>query len=113
VSARSWHFRPRAAPDAAAYVQEGVASRVYPHRARFLVHAPAATVRAQISASAAVVRGRGGEDCEVLSGGGNLDVVLMHVLFLGHDFEVLEPPELATRCREFAERLASAGQGRG
>ena len=56
VSARTWRFRPRAAPDAAAYVQEGVASRVYPHRARFLVHASADTVRAQIPASAAVVR---------------------------------------------------------
>lgn len=47
VSARAWRFRPRAAPDAATYVQEGVASRVYPHRARFLVHAPAGTVRAR------------------------------------------------------------------
>ncbi|MFI6980947.1 WYL domain-containing protein [Embleya sp. NPDC050154] len=109
VSARTWRFRPRAAPDAAAYVQEGVASRVYPHRARFLVHASADTVRAQISASAAVVRPRGSRRCEVLSGAGNLDVVLMHVLLLGHDFEILDPPELASRCRVLAERLLAAG----
>ncbi len=51
VSARTWRFRPRAAPDAARYVQEGVASRVYPHRARFLVHASAETVREQVPAS--------------------------------------------------------------
>lgn len=48
VSARTWRFRTRAAPDAATYVQEGVANRVYPHQARFVVHASADTVRAQI-----------------------------------------------------------------
>lgn len=109
VSARTWHFAPRAAPDAATYVQEGVASRVYAHQAHFLVHAPADTVRAQIPASAAVVRGRGTTRCEVVSGADSLDVVLMHVLLLGHDFEVLDPPELARRCKSLAERLLSAG----
>ena len=109
VSARTWRFRPRAAPDAATYVQEGVASRVYPHRARFLVHAPADTVRAQIPASAAVVRQRGSELCEVISGAASLDFVLMHVLLLGHEFEVLDPPELRRRCRVLANRLLSAG----
>jgi predicted DNA-binding transcriptional regulator YafY len=109
VSARTWRFRPRAAPDAATYVQERVASRVYPHQARFLVHAPADTVRAQIPASAAVVRPRGSELCEVLSGAGSLDFLLMHMVLLGHDFEALDPPELGTRCRVLAERLLSAG----
>ncbi|MDX3227627.1 helix-turn-helix transcriptional regulator [Streptomyces sp. ME19-01-6] len=109
VSARTWRFRPRAAPDAATYVQESVASRVYPHQARFLVRASADTVRAQISASAAVVRRRGSELCEVLSGAASLDFVLMHVLLLGHDFEVLDPPELGRRCRALAEKLLSAG----
>ncbi|ADI04689.1 DeoR family transcriptional regulator [Streptomyces bingchenggensis BCW-1] len=109
VSARTWRFRPRAAPDAATYVQEGVASRVYPHQARFLVHASADTVRAQIPASAAVVRSRGSGLCEVLSGAASLDFVLMHVLLLGHEFEVLDPPELGKRCRALAERLLSAG----
>ncbi|MEJ3652470.1 YafY family protein [Actinomycetes bacterium KLBMP 9759] len=110
VAARTWRFRPRPAPDAAAYVQEGVASGVYSHQARFLVHAPAETVGAQISASAAVVRPRGDDRCEVLSGADrSLDVVLVHILLLGHAFEVLDPPELRTRSRELAERLASAG----
>ncbi|WP_052423125.1 helix-turn-helix transcriptional regulator [Nonomuraea candida] len=109
VSARTWRFRPRPAPDAAAYVQESVASRVYPHQARFLVHAPAGTVRAQIPASAAVVHGRGEGRCEVVSGGGDLDVVLVHVLLLGHEFEVLDPPWLGERCRVLAARLLAAG----
>ncbi|MGW0905284.1 helix-turn-helix transcriptional regulator [Streptomyces sp. NPDC002853] len=109
ASARTFRFTPREAPDAAAYVQEGVASRVYTHQARFVVHAPADTVRAQIPASAAVVRPRGSGRCEVLSGGERLDAVLMHVLLLGHDFEVLDPPELGERCRVLAKRLRSAG----
>ena len=109
VCARTWHFRPREAPDAATYVQEAVASRVYPHQARFLVHAPADTVRAQIPASAAVIRPRDSERCEVLSGARNLDFVLMHVLLLGHNFEVLSPAELGKRCRVLANRLLSAG----
>jgi predicted DNA-binding transcriptional regulator YafY len=110
VSARTWRFRPRPAPDAATYVQEGVASRVYPHQARFLVHASAETVRAQVPAAAAVVRQRGSGLCEVLSGADSLDFVLMHVLLLGHDFEVLEPAELGSRCRALAEKLLSAAR---
>ncbi|MGO1057418.1 helix-turn-helix transcriptional regulator [Crossiella sp. CA198] len=108
VAARAWRFRPRPVPDAATYVQEGVASRVYPHQARFLVHAPAELVRTQIPAAAAVVRPREDNRCEVLSGGANLDAVLMHVLLLGHDFQVLDPPELGQRARELAERLRAA-----
>ncbi|MGC7094269.1 helix-turn-helix transcriptional regulator [Amycolatopsis lurida] len=109
VIARTWHFKPREAPDAATFVQESVAVRVYAQQARFLVHAPASTVRAQIPASAAVVRPRGKQRCEVLSGAASLDFVLLHVVLLGHDFEALDPPELAERCRVLAERLRAAG----
>ncbi len=108
VSARTWRFRPRPAPDAATYVQEAVAARVYQHQARFLVHASADTVRAQIPASAGVVHPRGTGHCEVLSGAGTLDFILMHVVLLGHDFEVLDPPELRDRCRALAEKLLAA-----
>jgi predicted DNA-binding transcriptional regulator YafY len=45
----------------------------------------------------------------VVSGAASLDFVLMHVLLLGHEFEVLDPPELRTRCRVLADRLLSAG----
>jgi hypothetical protein len=47
VSARTWRFRPRAAPDAATYVQEGVWRVGSTRTRRFLVHASADTVRAQ------------------------------------------------------------------
>jgi predicted DNA-binding transcriptional regulator YafY len=108
VSARTWRFRPRTAPDAAAYVQEAVASRVYPHQARFLVKAPASTVRAQLPASAAVVRPVADDRCEAVSGAGSLDFVLMHMVLLGHDLQVLDPPSLKERCEVLARRLLSA-----
>lgn len=109
VTARTWRFRPRPAPAAATYVQEGVASRAYPHSARFLVHAPAETVRDQVPAAAAVVRPLDSDHCELLSGADDLDRVLAHVLLLGHEFEVLDPPELAARCHTLAQRLVRAG----
>ncbi|MCO8270154.1 YafY family transcriptional regulator [Actinoplanes sp. TRM 88003] len=108
VAARTWRFRPREAPDAAAYVQESIASRVYRHQARFLVRAPFATVRAQIPASAGLVRPAEGGS-EVVSGADNLDFVLLHMTLLGHDFEVLDPPELRDRCAVLATRLTRAG----
>lgn len=106
ATARTWRFTPREAPDAAGYVQEGVASRGYPRQARFLVHAPAATVRDQIPARAAVVHERGERACEVHAGAEDLDYVLLHVGLLGHEFEVLEPPDLAERAAQLAGRLA-------
>ena len=109
VAARTWRFRPRPAPDAARYVQEGVASRAYPHQARFLVHAAADTVRTQIPAAAAVVLPLEDNCCEIRSGATNLDVVLMYVALLGHEFEVLDPPELVVRAHEIAQRLMAAG----
>lgn len=45
----------------------------------------------------------------MLSGAADLDRVLLHVLLLGHDFEVLDPPDLGKRCRALAEKLLSAG----
>ncbi|MGN5239272.1 MULTISPECIES: WYL domain-containing protein [unclassified Rhodococcus (in: high G+C Gram-positive bacteria)] len=109
VTARTWRFRPRPAPDAAAYVQEGVASRAYRKQARFLIRAPADVVRRQISSSAAMVKPRDHHSCEVVSGADDLDIVLWYVLMLGHEFDVLEPPELAARCVELGERLIGVG----
>ncbi|UFU08258.1 helix-turn-helix transcriptional regulator [Ruania halotolerans] len=111
VAARTWRFTPREAPDAAAYVQDGVTSRVYRRQARFLVEAPAETVRRQIPASAAVVIERPGERCEVRAGSDDLDFVLLHVALLGHEFTVLEPPDLGDRAADVAARLGRASGG--
>ena len=87
-----------------------MASRVYPHQARFLVHAPADTVRRAdpgVGGRGPAAGRRSAARCSAAPR--SLDFVLMHVVLLGHDFEVLDPPELAERCRVLAERLARAG----
>ncbi|MFD4407545.1 hypothetical protein ACFWPH_32745 [Nocardia sp. NPDC058499] len=38
----------------------------------------------------------------------SLDAVLLHMILLGHDFEVLNPPELAQSCHVSARRLRTA-----
>ncbi|MFF2550228.1 helix-turn-helix transcriptional regulator [Nocardia sp. NPDC058058] len=111
VAARTWHFDPRPAPDPAPYVQDGVTTRVYPEQAGFLIRAAADTVRAQVPPSAASVHARDADTCELRSGAANLDAVLMHVALLGHDFEVLYPPELIARRRSLAIALGSAASG--
>ncbi|WP_460703681.1 helix-turn-helix transcriptional regulator [Myceligenerans halotolerans] len=109
VRARTWRFEQRAVPaEAAAYVQEAVADRVYPRHARFLVRAAADVVRARVPASAAVVHPRDATTCEISAGGRDLDLLLLHVTLLGHEFEVLEPAELVERCEIMAARLRSA-----
>jgi predicted DNA-binding transcriptional regulator YafY len=112
VAGRTWRFQPRPAPDAAAFVQENVSSRVYRHQVRFLVQAPASTVREQIPVSAAVVKSRGEGVCEVVSGADHPDVVLLHMLLLGHEFSILEPLSLRERCAVLASRLLSASGAR-
>jgi predicted DNA-binding transcriptional regulator YafY len=108
LTATTLRFRPRETPDAVAFVQEGVASRVYRHQARFLVHAPAAVVRARIPGSAGVVEPRDDDTCEVRSGAHSLDFILLHMTLLGHAFEVLDPPELRDHCEILAQRLLAA-----
>ncbi|WP_323806197.1 WYL domain-containing protein, partial [Streptomyces venezuelae] len=86
---------------------EGVASRVYARQARFLVHAPASVVRGQVPPSAALVRPLGDDRCELVTGAADLDFLIMRVLLLGHPFEALDPPDLASHCHALAQRLLS------
>ncbi|WP_184956676.1 helix-turn-helix transcriptional regulator [Paractinoplanes abujensis] len=110
IAELSWRFVRRETPDAAEFVQESVSSRVYRYQGHFLVRAAAATIRALIPASAAVVRAKTATTCEVTSGAADLDFILMHMVLLGHDFEVLDPPELRDRCSVLAARLRAAGK---
>ena len=99
------------APDAASYVQEGVASRVYAHQARFLVHAAG---RRGARPGAGLGGRRPGPRRRALRGRHAAPTTstssLLHLALLGHDFEVLEPPELRDRCAVLAGRLLAAGR---
>ena len=101
-------FTPREAPDAAAYVSEGVSSAPYRYRARVRLAAPVATVRPLIPPTVGVLEPDGAAACVVTTGGDRLDWLAMHLAVLGVEFTVLEPAELADTVREIGARMLRA-----
>lgn len=109
----TWRFRPRDHPDPVRHVQQGVVSSPYPHVARVRVHAPAGVVAAAVPARAASVEAVDDASCVLVAGGENLRGLAFHLAILGHDFEVLEPPELAEALRALGGRMLRAASGEG
>jgi predicted DNA-binding transcriptional regulator YafY len=105
-------FSPRDIPggDLAAYVSRSVSTDAYPFRARVIVHAPREVVAQQVSPLTARLEALDGDRCVLEAGGGGLDGIALHIALLGHDFEVLEPPELSERIRTLATRLTRAAK---
>ncbi|MEG8278677.1 helix-turn-helix transcriptional regulator [Streptomyces sp. AHA2] len=109
-------FVPRDPPaeDLAAYVSQGVSTRVYATHAVVRLFAPLAEAREHISPSAGVLEAEGPDTCLLRCGAGSLDVMVIHVVMLGFDFEVLEPAGLVDaigRTRDRLDRaLTRAGQ---
>jgi predicted DNA-binding transcriptional regulator YafY len=108
VEARGWRFRPRDAPDAAAYVQRAITQSVYDHTARVRIAAPMAAVQAHVPASVGTVTADGRRHCILAIGGNDLEWMALHLGRLPWEFEVLEPPELLEVIREIARRLTGA-----
>ncbi|WP_330176527.1 YafY family transcriptional regulator [Streptomyces sp. NBC_01498] len=103
-------FTPREPPaeDLAAYVSEGVSTRAYPAVAVIRLHAPAAEAARLVSPSAGVLEPLDEHSCLLRTGAGSLDVMVVHLMLLGIDFEVVEPPELTERLRTARDRLSRA-----
>ncbi|MFD7664645.1 helix-turn-helix transcriptional regulator [Streptomyces sp. NPDC059788] len=103
-------FTPRPAPadDLAAYVSRGVSTHVYAERATILLHASAEEAAQQITPSSGVIEPLDEHRCLLHTGAHSLDVLVIHVVLMGFDFEVREPPELAGRIREVRDRLTRA-----
>ena len=100
-------FTPRQPPDGdfAAYVARSVSYAPYPHRALVTVHAPLESVAERIPAAVGTLEAIDQRTCLLRTGACSLDALAVHLALLGFDFEVREPPELAARIRELAERL--------
>lgn len=103
-------FTPRTPPagDLAAYVSKGVSTRAYASHAvvRLLVPLQEATER--ISPSAGTLEADGPDACLLRTGAPNLDVMVIHVMMTGFEFEVLEPVELTETIRTSRDRLSRA-----
>ncbi|MCP9968297.1 WYL domain-containing protein [Actinomadura madurae] len=113
VTATTWRFRPREHPDPVAYVQRSVTAAPYRHVARVRLDAPADRVRELVPPQVGRVENEGGGRCVLVAGGDDLDWLAVHVVRLGFDAEVLEPPELREAAARLARRLAAMAAGDG
>ncbi|ADO69552.1 helix-turn-helix transcriptional regulator [Stigmatella aurantiaca] len=105
---RSFKARPLPSEDVAAYVSQAVSTDAYRFRARVTVHAPARVVSEQLSGVAARVEALEEERCIIHTGGDSLEALAFHLGWMGFEFTVHEPKELAEHLRRLSERLARA-----
>ncbi len=103
-------FRPRELPaaDAAAFVRAGVDNLTTTYQVEVVVEAPAATIRQRIGRWAEVtdidpVR------CRVAMTADSLDWPTMALGVVGAHFQVVSPPELLDRVRDWGRRFSQAG----
>lgn len=108
VAARGSTFAPREAPDAAEYVGRSISSSPYRYRARVRYHAPEAVVAQKFPPASATVEADGPDACIVTAGADDPERMVLYFATVGHDFEVLEPPEVAAAVRAVADRLRAA-----
>ncbi|MFG2077742.1 helix-turn-helix transcriptional regulator [Nonomuraea maritima] len=102
-------FTPRELPedgDVAAYVEKGVNTAMWRHRATVLLHAPVEEMRALKHP----LEFEPVDDATCLAhlGGDDLYRMAVWIGFLGVDFEVLDPPELAEQVLLLADRYRRA-----
>ncbi|MFJ2651342.1 helix-turn-helix transcriptional regulator [Streptomyces sp. NPDC087420] len=106
-------FPPREAPaeDLAAYVSRGVSTRVYAAEAVIRLPVSAEEAARSVSPSTGVLEAVDAHSCLLRTGAGSMEVMAFHVLSVGLDFEVVEPPELVDHIRALRDRLSRALPG--
>jgi predicted DNA-binding transcriptional regulator YafY len=106
--------RPLPAADPAAladWVARRVATGAWRYRARVTVFAPAAAVSERIGPYVGTVTAVSSESCTLDTGSDSLATMAVYLGFLGWDFRVDSPPELAVEVRALAERYQRALPG--
>jgi predicted DNA-binding transcriptional regulator YafY len=105
-------FRPRALPaaDAAEFVRSNANAAPGGWQVRILVEAPAAVVRERIGRWATIEEDGPGRCLVTMTPGDNLDWPVIALGVAGADFQVLSPPELATRIGEWGARFSRAAR---
>lgn len=102
-------FKPRKAPgDFAMFVAKSLAQVRYPFRARVTLHAPAPSLAERIPPSAGVLEAINQDSCVLHTGSQSLEGLTIHLLLLGVQFQVHEPPELIAYIRTLTGRLQTA-----
>ncbi|MGW6461368.1 helix-turn-helix transcriptional regulator [Streptomyces sp. NPDC055078] len=118
-------FTPRTPPaeDLAGYVSRGVSTHAYPEWAVIRLHTSAAEAARHIGPSDGVLEPDGpdgspgsagspgpdgAESCILRTGAASLELMVIHVMLMGVDFEVIEPVELTDHIRAVRDRLSRA-----
>ncbi|XVU21494.1 helix-turn-helix transcriptional regulator [Actinoplanes sp. CA-054009] len=99
------HFTPRPVPPSPA-VARGLQEATWHYRARVIVHAPAAHVRARLPI-ATDIEPLTGDRCAFTPGSDSPETLALWLGFLGADFEVVDAPELLAAVRHLAARYAA------
>jgi predicted DNA-binding transcriptional regulator YafY len=103
-------FSPRALPpedEVAARVARGIGEATWRYRARVVVHASAAYVRARLPIPVEV-RSLGQDRCTFEPGSDHPQMLALYLGLLDADFEIEDSPELVDALRELADRYRRA-----
>jgi predicted DNA-binding transcriptional regulator YafY len=102
-------FAPRDPPadDLVAYVTRGM-WQAPPCRATIKVFASARSVTERLPPCVGAVEPLDDHTCVFETGASTYESLAVHLLWLGFDFHVVDPPELAAEIRRLAARLRSA-----
>ncbi len=108
-------FVARALPpdhELAARVARGAGEATWRYRARVIVHAPAAQVRARLPIPVDVQE-LGEQRCAFQPGSDDPMALALHLGMLDADFEIVDAPELAAALRTLAARYQRAAEASG
>ncbi|WP_406265604.1 YafY family transcriptional regulator [Streptomyces sp. NBC_00191] len=103
-------FAPRTPPaeDLAAYVSKGVSTHAYAAQAVVRLHTSAELAAQVVGPSDGALEAVDEKTCLLRTGAASLDVLVIHVMLMGVDFEVVEPVELTEHIRTVRDRLSRA-----
>ncbi|MEU6487262.1 YafY family protein [Streptomyces sp. NPDC046887] len=100
--------RPPPAEDLAAYVSEGVSTRAYAARAVVRLFAPLEEARQAFGPMDGTLEAESATSCLLHTGGTSLDVLVIHVVLAGLEFEVVEPAVVDEHIRAVRDLLGRA-----
>ena len=95
-------------PDPVALVQAAISTAPYQHQARVALAAPLAAVEPRVPPTTGVLAAIDESHTMLTTGGDDLDGIVFHLLSLGVDFVVHEPPALREHIETLRRRLAGA-----
>ncbi|MFE2960216.1 helix-turn-helix transcriptional regulator [Nocardia tengchongensis] len=103
-------FTPRALPpdpEIAAFVERGIGTATWRFRARVIVHAPAAHVRARLPI-ALDIEELDDNRCAFEPGSDHPEMLALYLGLLDADFDIVDSPELVTALRTLIDRYQRA-----